>query len=254
MTASVLAERQGSVLTLTLNRPDRRNALGPDIVEPLLAAVEGAPSDGVRLIVFRGAGRHFCAGFDLANLENLSDGDLLARLIRIETLLQAVRHAPVVTAAVVHGAAIGAGADLVAACEARLVLKEATFAFPGAGFGIALGTRRLTERVGEGAARDLITSGRRIDAAEALALGLVQRVAGEAELGGVLDPLADRAGRLDPGTQTAIHALSVADGRDRDMAALVASASRPGLKSRVQAYVDSLSRARTAAKREETGR
>lgn len=244
MTDPIVEQRNGAVLRVTLNRPDRGNALGPDIVEALLEAVCRAPSEGVRLIVLEGAGRHFCAGFDLSNLDALSDGDLLSRLVRIETLLQAVRHAPVATAVVVQGAAIGAGADLVAACECRLVKERATFAFPGAGFGIALGTRRLTERVGEAAARDLIASGRRIDAAEALEIGLVQKVAGEGELDESLKALIDRASRLEVGTQAFINALTVQDGRDRDMAALVASASRPGLKRRVQTYLDGLAAAR----------
>lgn len=244
MSEPVTATRDGPTLRLGLNRPDRSNALGTDIVEALLAAVTTAPDEGVRLIVLEGEGRHFCAGFDLGDLETLSDGDLLLRLVRIETLLQAVHHAPVATLALVRGAAMGAGADLVAACQRRLVVGEARFAFPGAGFGIALGTRRLAARVGGAAARDLISSGRRIDQDEAMSLGLIDRIVTEEQVGGEVAGLAASAARLDAATTAAIWGLTVEDGRAGDMAAFVASASRPGLKARVAHYLAAVEEAR----------
>lgn len=244
----VVSRREGDVLRLALNRPERSNALGPDIVEALLSAVDAAPAAGVRLIVLEGVGKHFCAGFDLGGLDALGDGDLLLRLVRIETLLQTVHHAPVSTMAVVRGAAMGAGADLVAACERRLVVGAARFAFPGAGFGIALGTRRLAERLGGDAARDLIASGRRIDQNAAQVLGLIDRIIGEDDLAGEIDRARATAGRLDGETQAAINRLTMEDGRARDMAALVASASRPGLKDRIAVYLDSVERERRSRK------
>src|SRR3954465_10141982 len=106
--------------TLSLNRPDRGNALGPELVEALAEAFDRAVAHGARLIVLRGEGRHFCTGFDLTDLESLSDGDLLLRVVRIEALLQCIHAAPVTTLAVATGRTFGAGADLFAACDRRI--------------------------------------------------------------------------------------------------------------------------------------
>ena len=239
MTAAVETSLTDGVGWVTLRRPERGNALGPDLVEGALDAVRRLPSDGARMIVLRGAGRHFCTGFDLADLDALSDGDLLLRVVRIEALLQAVQHAPVPTVAIAHGATTGAGADLVAACQHRWALPGTRFAFPGAGFGLALGTRRLALRIGAAAARDLVGSGRRIDSEEALALGLIDRhVEPEAVEDAVIAVTSRHA--LDPETMERICALTVPDSRDADLANLVASASRPGLKARIVSYVAAL--------------
>lgn len=244
MSDPVLATRDGAVLRLSLNRAERSNALGPDIVEDLLAAVEAAPGEGVRLIVLEGEGKHFCAGFDLGDLDALSDGDLLLRLVRIETLLQAVFHAPVPTLAVVRGAAMGAGADLVAACRRRIVVGSGRFAFPGAGFGIALGTRRLAGRIGSDTALEIVAGGRRLDQDEALALGLIDAVIGEDAVVGEIETYANMAIRLESDILATVADLTLEDGRARDMAALVASASRPGLKDRVLRYQEEVKRVR----------
>lgn len=242
----VLATREGAVLRLSLNRAERSNALGPDIVEALLTAIEAAPGEGARLIVLEGDGKHFCAGFDLSDLNALSDGDLLLRLVRIETLLQAVFHAPVPTLALVRGAAMGAGADLVAACRRRIVVGSGRFAFPGAGFGIALGTRRLAGRVGPDNALQIVASGRRLDQDEALALGLIDALVDEEAVAGEIERAAAMATRLESGILATVGELTLEDGRARDMAALVASASRPGLKDRVLRYQEEVRRARDA--------
>lgn len=191
------------------------------------------------MIVLRGAGKHFCTGFDLSDLAELSDGDLLLRVIRIETLLQAVHHAPVPTIAVAHGATMGAGADLVAACQMRWALPGTRFAFPGAGFGLALGTRRLAFRIGSEAARDLVGSGRRIDASEAASLGLIQRMVDPDALESEM-VAASRHYALDAATAERVHALTVPDTRESDLANLAMSAARPGLKARITSYVASL--------------
>lgn len=249
MSAPVAARRDGAVLRLSLNRPESSNALSPEIVEALLSAVAAAPGEGVRLIVLDGTGKHFCAGFNLSDLEALSDGDLLLRLVRIETLLQAVHHAPIPTMAVVRGAAMGAGADLVAACRRRVVVGSGRFAFPGAGFGIALGTRRLAGRVGPDRALDIVAGGRRLDQDEALAVGLIDAVIPEDAVDAEIARVAATAERLEEGVLATVAGLTLEDGRERDMAALVASASRPGLKDRVVRYQEDVRRAR-----EERGR
>ena len=223
------SEHQEGVITLTLQRPERGNALGPDLVEALISAAEVATADpAVHTLVLRGAGRHFCTGLDLTDLATLSDGDLLLRLVRIETLLALLWHAPIRTVALAHGRTWGAGADLFAVCEQRLVHPDTTLRFPGAQFGIVLGTRRLAERIGVDAARALVLEGGELDAPQALALGLA------AQLG---DMAAELAAPLpDAATARAIRSATRADCRDADLAALVRSAARPGLQSRITAY------------------
>lgn len=223
------SEHQEGVTTLTLQRPERGNALGPDLVEALISAAEVATADpAVHTLVLRGAGRHFCTGLDLTDLATLSDGDLLLRLVRIETLLALLWHAPIRTVALAHGRTWGAGADLFAVCEQRLVSPDTTLRFPGAQFGIVLGTRRLAERIGVDAARALVLEGGELDAPQAMALGLAT------QLGDTAAELA--APRPDATTARAIRSATRDDCRDADLAGLVRSAARPGLQSRITAY------------------
>lgn len=225
------SERAGGVLTLTLARPERGNALGPDLVEALLAAVQGAAADAtLHTLVLRADGRHFCTGLDLSDLATSSDADWLLRLVRIETLLQALWHCPLATVALAQGRAWGAGADLFAACETRIAAPDASFRFPGAQFCIVLGTRRLAARIGTDAARGLVVGGGTLDAAAAQAAGLVTALGTEP----VVTPPA-----IDPATARAVRAASRGDppgADDADLAALVRSAAEPGLRARIQAY------------------
>lgn len=244
MSAAAEVRIADGVAHLTLSRPERGNALGPDLVEQALEGLERAVAEGVRLVVLRGAGRHFCTGFDLSDLPDLSEGDLLLRVVRIETLLQAVHHAPVPTLAVAHGSTFGAGADLLAACQHRWASPGTRFAFPGAGFGLALGTRRLALRVGGEAARDLVGSGRRIAADEAMALGLIHRIVEPETLDAEIAAVAGRLA-IDRETTSRVWSLTLPDSRQADMANLVASAARPGLKHRIAAYVSTLRASRT---------
>lgn len=237
--------REGGVVTLMLARPERGNALGPDLVEALLDAVGAACADGgVHTLVLRADGRHFCTGLDLSDLDRVTDGDLLHRLVRIETLLAALWHAPLRTVAVAQGRAWGAGADLFAACEHRLAQGDASFRFPGAQFGIVLGTRRLAARVGADAARVAVTEGLTWDAGQARAAGL----AGEllpADPAGACAALDDRCAApvVDAATARDVRAATREDRRDADLAALVRSAAAPGLVQRVRAYRERLRKA-----------
>ena len=137
------------ITTLTLDRADKGNALSASLVEALIEQVSQALGDAkTRALVFNANGRHFCTGFDLSDLATCSEGDLLQRFVRVEQLLQLIWSAPLRTVALVQGRTWGAGADLFAACEVRLCSADTTFRFPGVRFGLALGTRRLSERVG----------------------------------------------------------------------------------------------------------
>ena len=225
-------DHQAGVTLLRMQRPERGNALGPMLVEGLIsAASEAFANAAVHTLVLQGEGRHFCTGFDLSDLATLSDADLLLRLVRIETLLAMLWHAPIRTVAQAKGRTWGAGADLLVACEQRLVGSDTTLRFPGAQFGLVMGTRRLAERIGADAARALVLEGGELDATQALALGLASRIT---------DTLALALLRTSGDTGCAVRAASRSDLRDADLAALVRSAAVPGLQQRITQYRASL--------------
>ena len=225
-------DHQAGVTLLRMQRPERGNALGPMLVEGLIsAASEAFANAAVHTLVLQGEGRHFCTGFDLSDLATLSDADLLLRLVRIETLLAMLWHAPIRTVAQAKGRTWGAGADLLVACEQRLVGSDTTLRFPGAQFGLVMGTRRLAERIGADAARALVLEGGELDATQALALGLASRIT---------DSLALAPLRTSGDTGRAVRAASRSDLRDADLAALVRSAAVPGLQQRITQYRASL--------------
>ena len=171
----LIVERNDTVTRLTLNRPEKANALDAALVDALFAAVGAASSDGTRLLMFAGAGPHFCAGFDFSMVETQSEGELLLRFVRIEQLLQAVWHAPMATAVFAHGACYGAGADLICACERRIAAPGARFRMPGLRFGLALGTRRLVARVGAEPARHVLATSAVFDIEQAQTMGFMTR-------------------------------------------------------------------------------
>jgi enoyl-CoA hydratase/carnithine racemase len=229
-------DQQDDLLQLTLNRPHCANALSPELTEALLQAF--TQTAGVRLCVIRGAGRHFCSGFDLADLDKLSDGDLLWRFLRIETLLQAIYHAPFAVLALGHGQMVGAGADLFAACWRRVATADAHIRMPGWNFELALGTRRLTHLVGRDAARDLLIDTNLLSAEESLNCGLATDIASLQDWPGLIDELRHRCGALSPVALQNMLELTTSDSRSDDIAAIVNSAGRPGLKDRIIAYRD----------------
>lgn len=237
MSSVLLSERDGPVTMLTLNRPDKRNALSAELVEALLNALDKAASDGTRLLILRGEGKAFSAGFDFTGLEEQSDGDLTLRFIRLETLLKAVYHAPFATMALAHGACYGAAADLVCSCARRVAAPMSTFRMPGLRFGIALGTRRLAEVVGVNHARRLLETSAVFDAEEALGCGFIQEIIEIEDWPVVIARARDAAVGLSERSQRLLYQQTRSDQRDADLAALVRSASEPGLKLRIQAFL-----------------
>lgn len=234
--APVLHAREGSTTILTLNRPDKMNALSAELVEALLQAIEEAGRDGTRMLVLRGAGRNFSAGFDFGGFEQASEGDLLLRFVRIEQLLQAVWHAPFVTVALAHGKNFGAGADLICACSHRIGSADSSYRMPGLRFGLVLGTRRLVQRIGQDAARDVLQASRTFDGAEAQHMGFLSRTAAPEEWPDVLAELAGDSSALAPDTTATLLRVTAPDTRDADLAELVRSAAQPGIKERIRAY------------------
>jgi enoyl-CoA hydratase/carnithine racemase len=231
----LLIQQTGAVIELVLNRPDKANALDARLVEALLAAISHAASSDAKLLMLRGEGRHFCAGFDFSDLDHQSDGDLLHRFVRIEQLLQALHHAPLTTLALCHGSAFGAGADLVAACDWRVAAPATRFRMPGLRFGVVLGTRRLAALIGADAAHEILSTSRTFEAPEAARLGFVQRLAEPGSWPELVRNI-NAAQRLEPSATIRLKAQIRSDMRDHDMAALVDSAAVPGLKDRIRAF------------------
>lgn len=237
MTGILDAKCERGLATFTLRRASRGNALTSDLVEDLLGAFSQASSDPtVRMIALRGEGKHFCTGFDLDGLELQSDGDLLQRFVRIETLLNLLWHAPKRTVAIATGRTWGAGADIIATCDDRLADCATRFRFPGANFGIVLGMRRLAARVGDDLARLWVTESTEISAEQALAAGLLTDIvepdAQDAWIVSRMNGL-----QIDHDVVASVHRASRFDRSDTDLAELVRSAAEPGLRQRIQSYV-----------------
>ena len=172
----LLVQKKDFLKRVTLNRPEKRNALNVNLASQLIDEVKKSESDGTRLLVLEGAGDSFCAGFDFSNINDCSNADLLTQFIRIEEMLQAVAYAPFDTLAIVRGYAMGAGADLVISCRHRVGVDQVLgMAFPGPKFGLILGTRRLATCIGgDNAAR--LVGGNRVTQDDILRLGILDRV------------------------------------------------------------------------------
>ncbi|CAN5761354.1 enoyl-CoA hydratase-related protein [soil metagenome] len=181
--APVLVSRDGAVATVTLNRPAKRNALNSVMVEGLKAAVaELSREADVRVIVITGAGRDFCAGADLEQLERIAAGadpmDNLRDAQSLGDLFVRMRNAPRPIVAAVRGNAIAGGAGLAGACDIIIAADDAVFGYPEVhlGFVPAMVMALLRRAVGEKVAFELVASGDRITAAEAHRTGLINRV------------------------------------------------------------------------------
>lgn len=174
----VTAQTDGGITTLTLNRPHQRNALSRDLIVRLLHELSRVVE--ARALILTGAAPAFSAGADLKERQNLSADELSTHTASIMKAADALAACPVPVIAAISGACLAGGAELALACDVRIAAPDAQFGFPEVHLGIfpgAGGPARLERLIGRGAARSLLFTGRRIDAAEALRLGLVQAVA-----------------------------------------------------------------------------
>lgn len=236
----LLVARDGAVVSLTLNRPQKLNALSESLVEQIHLALDAAERNGLRLLVLRGEGRNFSAGFDFGGYESQSEGDLLRRFVRIEALLQRVHHASYDTLALAHGRNFGAGVDLFAACNRRVCTADSTFRMPGLGFGLVLGTRRFARLVGESWARQVLHDGVTFNGAEAAERGFATSTNESGNWPSDIKTTAEALTLLDDDARARLFHTIHSDTRAMDMADLVASAARPGLTDRLRAYRQSL--------------
>ncbi len=169
------------IATLTLNRPDKRNAISYELIDDLLRALEEAKNSSVQVLILTGAGKAFCSGMDLDNLKALAartpeqtfdDSRKMAGLFR------SLYDFPKPTIAAVNGAAVAGGTGLATLCDFTLAAAEAKFGYTEVriGFVPAIVSTFLIRQVGEKIARDLLLTGRLFDAQEALRIGLINEV------------------------------------------------------------------------------
>ena len=180
--ARVQAEKKDAVLTLTLNRPEKKNAIDILMIGELKAALQDADlSADVNVVALRGAGKDFCAGLDLNELlesAGLSPQQNEARAWDLGEVFVKLRALPKVTVALVQGRCLAGGCGLATACDMIVAGDTAQFGYPEIkrGFVPAMVTTMLRRLVGEKVAFDLAATGRLLDAAEAARLGLISRV------------------------------------------------------------------------------
>ena len=177
----------GGILTATLNRPDKRNAIDAPMIDELLATLERADLDAaVRVVALRGAGRDFCAGMDLhellASADHTREQNRQAAL-HFASVFVRMRKVPKPIVALVHGRALAGGGGLATASDLILAAESAQFGYPEVqrGFVPAIVMTMLRRTVGEKLAFDLATSGRLLDGTEAAAAGLASRVYEDAD-------------------------------------------------------------------------
>lgn len=237
MSAPLEVAQEDGCWTFTLSRPEKRNALSAELVDALIEAVARAHAGAARVLVLRGEGKNFSAGFDFSGFEAQSEGDLLLRFVRIEELLQLIASSPCMTVGLAHGRNFGAGVDLLAVCRYRVASADATFRMPGLRFGLVLGTRRFAAIVGASRARTILESSSTFDVGEALEMGFVEKIVERDGWAEAVREAGSAASALDDVTRASLYrVLSQADD-NADLADLVRSAARPGLKARIADYL-----------------
>jgi methylglutaconyl-CoA hydratase len=169
------------IATITLNRPDKRNAISFELIDDLLRALDEVEASDALVLIVTGAGKAFCSGMDLENLqallgrspdENLKDSQSMVRLFR------SLYEFPKVTIAAVNGPAIAGGTGLALLCDFTLAVPEAKFGYTEVriGFVPAIVSTFLLRQVGEKQARDLLLTGRILGAEEAMRMGLINEI------------------------------------------------------------------------------
>lgn len=169
----VLAE---GVATIALNRPEVRNALNLEMCEALLAAAKRAADDDARAVFVRGNGPQFCGGADLKERQGKTEQWIRERRLKAFAAYEGIEALPMPCVALVHGAVIGSGVEISAACDFIVATPDVTFKTPEAQRGTVGATQRLPRILGKRLAKDMMFTGRALTAQEALTAGLVARV------------------------------------------------------------------------------
>ena len=200
---TVRYHREKNVGIITLNRPERLNAINPDLLNGLIAQLNVAREDGdVVSVILTGAGRSFCAGEDLKETRS---GKSLARWEQEIDALQETQRVilklgkPLIAA--IRGYAVGGGLEFALSCDIRIAAEDARFGFPETGVGLSItgaGTKLISQLVGLGKAKELVFTGEIIDARQALQIGLVNQVVAGTRLLETALNMCERIGRNSP--------------------------------------------------------
>lgn len=180
--AELIQAKEDSTLTLTLNRPDKRNALNKKLIKVLKSALRNANKDeNISAIVMKGAGKDFCAGADLSSLQKIANSDILENLEDAESLMElflSIRKVKVPVVAAVHGNALAGGCGLATACDIVLASKSARFGYPEVkiGFVPAMVMAFLRRSLSEKRSFELVTQGFDFSSQRAEKIGLINRV------------------------------------------------------------------------------
>jgi enoyl-CoA hydratase/carnithine racemase len=198
---TVLVERDGLTARITLNRPEKRNALSLELMEELIAALESVGADtDVRAIVLAGAGPAFSAGHDLGEMVG-QELPFYQRLFDVCTvMMETIHRLPQPVIAKVHGIATAAGCQLVAACDLAVAAADARFATPGVKIGLFCSTPMvpLSRAIGRKRALEMLLTGELVDAETARAWGLVNRVVPVEQLDDAVDELVAKIATSSP--------------------------------------------------------
>jgi enoyl-CoA hydratase/carnithine racemase len=192
--APLLTESRGGIVRLTLNRPEKRNALSLDLLTRLESALRDIESDSsARVVVLAAEGPAFCAGHDLAEMAGGTESDYRDLFAQCARVMLGLRRLPQPVIARVHGLATAAGCQLVAACDLAVAAESAQFATPGVKVGLFCTTPMvpLVRAIPAKPAFEMLVTGRPIPAARARELGLVNRVVAAAELDSAVQDFVD---------------------------------------------------------------
>jgi methylglutaconyl-CoA hydratase len=209
---TILVTEENGVKTIMLNRPERRNAMTPEMQDELIAAFEKAATGHCRVVMLTGAGEAFCAGLDLVHLQAIaskSQSEHVADAERVARLFRTLYELPKPTIAVVQGPAIAGGTGLATICDFTLAAPGVKFGFTEVkiGFVPALVSAFLTLQIGDKRARDLLLSGRLFSSEEAERIGLVNEVVHAEELIERATALAERLKANSPQSMAATKRL-----------------------------------------------
>lgn len=215
---TILVSDRGSTRTITLNRPERRNAMTPEMQTELIAALEDAAESSCRIIVLQGAGESFCSGLDLASLHamhNKSQADLRMEAELVARLFRTLYELPRPTIAAVQGAAIAGGTGLATICDITLATPAAKFGYTEAriGFVPAIVSAYLALQIGDKRSRDLLLTARLFDAEEAHRLGLVNEIVAPDQLAQRVQVLAESLANNSPESLAATKRLMAAQNK-----------------------------------------
>lgn len=209
---TLVIREEGAIATITFNRPEKRNAISYELIDELLSVLAVLEKNAAQLVILTGAGKAFCSGMDLDNLRNITSRSAAENLKDSQTvakLLRTLYDFPKVTIAAVNGAAIAGGCGLATLCDFTIASTEAKFGYTEVriGFTPAIVSSFLVLQIGEKQARDLLFTGKIIDADEAFRLGLITEVVAPDQLMGRVQQLCEELLQNSPASLVATKEL-----------------------------------------------